>query len=83
VRAGTGTEAGLVGTDPDRSAGRRVVTYGGWPLYTYVADLQPGFATGQAVDLDGGYWYLMQPDGRPLVPAGSPPVVAGPAGSAG
>jgi hypothetical protein len=52
--------------------GSDVVTYNGWPLYTYVADVQPGTASGEGINLNGGPWYLMRPDGSPLVPAGQP-----------
>lgn len=68
--AGRGVSAALLGSDPD-PAGGRVVTYDGWPLYTYVGDVQPGQTTGQAINLNGGDWYLMQPSGKPLT-AGSP-----------
>jgi predicted lipoprotein with Yx(FWY)xxD motif len=71
--AGAGVTASKLSTDAD-PAGGQVVTYNGWPLYTYVADVQAGLATGQAVDLNGGYWYAMAPDGTPIVPSGSPPV---------
>ena len=50
-------------------AGGRVVTYHGWPLYTYENDAQPGQATGQAIDNDGGQWYVLRPSGAPLIPA--------------
>lgn len=52
--------------------GTNVVTYGGWPLYTYVADVSPGMASGEGINLNGGPWYLMRPDGSPLVPVGQP-----------
>ena len=52
----------LLGSDPNPSGGQ-VVTYKGWPLYTYVADTAPGQASGQAVDLNGGLWYVISPDG--------------------
>jgi predicted lipoprotein with Yx(FWY)xxD motif len=66
VHAGPGVAADLIGADraPD---GALVVTYDHWPLYTYAEDPQPGFATGQGLDVDGGYWYLLRPDGRPLL----------------
>jgi predicted lipoprotein with Yx(FWY)xxD motif len=51
--AGKG-KAKLLGSDPD-PAGGRVVTYDGWPLYTYVVDRAPGQAKGQALDLNGGF----------------------------
>lgn len=70
--AGPGVQASLLGTDP-YSGTQSVVTYKGWPLYTYVNDLSAGVAAGQAVNLNGGYWYVMQPDGMPIVPAGDPP----------
>jgi predicted lipoprotein with Yx(FWY)xxD motif len=52
----------LLGIDPD-PAGGRVITYAGWPLYTYVADSGPGAATGQGVNLNGGLWYVISPSG--------------------
>ena len=45
-------------------AGGRVVTYAGWPLYTYVTDTAPGTATGQALNLNGGLWYALAPSGQ-------------------
>ena len=66
--AGRGVDASLLASDPD-PAGGRVITYAGWPLYTYSGDIQPGQVTGQAIDLNGGEWYLMRPSGRPLIPS--------------
>jgi predicted lipoprotein with Yx(FWY)xxD motif len=65
VVAGPGVRADLLGSDPDPSGGR-VVTYNGWPLYTYSSDVQPGEDTGQAIDINGGEWYVMRPSGEPL-----------------
>jgi hypothetical protein len=66
-----GSEAGGVGksqglaADSDRDpAGGRVVTYARWPLYTYVADTAPGSAKGQALNLNGGLWYVLAPSGK-------------------
>jgi predicted lipoprotein with Yx(FWY)xxD motif len=56
-------KSSLLGSDPDPEGGE-VVTYAGWPLYTYVADTEPGKATGQAVNLNGGYWYVMSAAGK-------------------
>jgi predicted lipoprotein with Yx(FWY)xxD motif len=56
-------EAKLLGSDRDPSGGR-VVTYDGWPLYTYVTDSKAGAATGQALKLNGGYWYVLSPAGK-------------------
>lgn len=61
--AGSGAvKASLLGADPDPSGGK-VVTYAGWPLYTYVADTGPGTANGQAKNLNGGLWYVISPSG--------------------
>lgn len=63
--AGPGVRPDLLGSDRDPSGGR-VVTYNGWPLYTYASDVQPGEDTGQAIDINGGYWYVMRASGEPL-----------------
>ena len=54
--------ASMLGSDPD-PAGGRVVTYGGWPLYRYVADTAAGAAIGQAINQNGGFWYVLSPSG--------------------
>jgi predicted lipoprotein with Yx(FWY)xxD motif len=64
IVAGSGVTRGLLGSAAD-PAGGRVVTYGGWPLYSYDGD-QPGQVNGQALNLNGGFWYLMRPSGQPL-----------------
>ncbi len=51
-----------VGSDPNPSGGR-VATYAGWPLYTYVTDVGSGTAKGQALNLNGGVWYVISPSG--------------------
>lgn len=53
----------LLGSDPDPTGGR-VVTYARWPLYTYVADTRSGVANGQALNLNGGLWYVLSPTGK-------------------
>jgi predicted lipoprotein with Yx(FWY)xxD motif len=55
--------ASLLGSDPNPSGGR-VVTYARWPLYTYVADTKPGQARGQALNLNGGLWYVLSSSGK-------------------
>lgn len=65
--AGPGVRRSLLGTAPD-SSGQPVVTYDGWPLYLYAPDAGPGFASGQALDSDGGYWYLIRSDGTVVKP---------------
>ena len=61
--AGGQATSSMLGSDPD-PAGGRVVTYNGWPLYTYVADTAPGAVTGQALNLNGGLWYVLAPSGQ-------------------
>ncbi len=56
-------KSSLLGSDPN-PAGGRVVTYAAWPLYTYVADTSPGVAKGQALNLNGGLWYVLAPSGK-------------------
>lgn len=61
--AGGAAKQSLLGSDKNPSGGR-VVTYNRWPLYTYIADSKPGQATGQALDLNGGLWYVLSPSGK-------------------
>jgi predicted lipoprotein with Yx(FWY)xxD motif len=56
-------KASLLGSDPNPSGGR-VVTYSGWPLYTYVTDTAPGAAHGQGVNSAGGLWWVISPTGK-------------------
>jgi predicted lipoprotein with Yx(FWY)xxD motif len=56
-------KSALLGSDPDPSGGT-VITYNGWPLYAYVADASPGTVTGQAVNANGGLWYVIAPSGE-------------------
>lgn len=48
-----------VGTVTRRDGGTQVA-YDGRPLYLYIEDFAPGDAVGQAVDLDGGFWFVVQ-----------------------
>lgn len=61
VAAG-GVKASLLGSDKS-PAGYRVVTYNHWPLYLYLGDRRPGVASGQALNLNGGLWFVMSPSG--------------------
>ena len=56
-------KASLLGSDPDPEGGR-VVTYAGWPLYTYAADGAAGQDNGQAIEANGGRWYVIAPSGK-------------------
>src|SRR6478672_6106761 len=62
-------KAKLLGSDPN-PVGGRVVTYNKWPLYTYISDTKPGMATGQALDLNGGLWYVLAPSGKVILAKG-------------
>jgi predicted lipoprotein with Yx(FWY)xxD motif len=61
VAAGKAKQA-LLSSDPNPKGGR-VVTYAHWPLYTYIGDSKPGQASGQALNLNGGLWYVLSPSG--------------------
>jgi predicted lipoprotein with Yx(FWY)xxD motif len=56
------TRRSLLGGDRDPEGGR-VLTYAGWPLYTYVADSGPGGANRQGLNANGGLWYVLSPSG--------------------
>jgi predicted lipoprotein with Yx(FWY)xxD motif len=59
--AGPGV-TGKLGTTK-RTAGPTQVTYDRHPLYTYIGDSAPGQATGNNINLNGGYWYEMAASG--------------------
>jgi predicted lipoprotein with Yx(FWY)xxD motif len=61
-RAGEGVRRSLLGTIRRRD-GRRQVTYAGQPLYFYVNE-GPGEVRCHNVDLNGGLWWVVGPDGR-------------------
>ncbi len=60
---GPGVNPNLLGTTK-RTDGTVQVTYNGWPLYLWVTDSEPGQATGQAVNNNGGLWYVLNPKGQ-------------------
>jgi len=67
--AGVGeAKSSLLASDPDPEGGQ-VVTYAGWPLYTYAADSAAGTANGQALNSEGGLWYVISPSGTVIVKA--------------
>lgn len=59
--AGPGTRASLLGTI--RRGSRRQVTYRGRPLYYYARE-GPGEVRCHNVNLNGGLWWVIGPDGR-------------------
>ena len=60
--AGRGIRRSLLGTTR-RSDGRRQVTYAGKPLY-YYANERPGQVLCHRVNLNGGLWWVIGPNGR-------------------
>jgi len=58
VHVQKGLDSSLVGT-LKRPDGSTQLSYGGHPLYTYNLDVTPGMVTGQAIDQDGGLWYVL------------------------
>jgi predicted lipoprotein with Yx(FWY)xxD motif/mono/diheme cytochrome c family protein len=57
-----GVKASLLGAATDPTGGK-VITYAGWPLYTYVADTAPGSAAGQDINITGGFWWVITTSG--------------------
>jgi len=62
-RAMNGAQSSKLGTT-ERKDGTTQVTYAGWPLYTYIADKQPGEDNGTDVDAFGAPWYPLHPNGE-------------------
>lgn len=62
-RAGKGIDADLLGTTK-RTNGKRQVTYAGRPLYTYAHE-GPDEVLCHDVKLNGGYWWVLAPNGEP------------------
>lgn len=61
-QAGAGVDADLLGTL--QADGETVVTYAGWPLYTFARDAGADAPQGQDVESFGGEWYLLTPQGE-------------------
>ena len=60
--AGKGVKASLLGTI-ERRGGRRQVTYAGKPLYFYAHEGR-GEVRCHNVNLNGGFWWVVGPDGK-------------------
>ncbi len=61
--AGRGIDPELLGITKRRN-GDRQVTYAGRPLYTYAHEGR-GDVFCHNVDLNGGYWWVLDPEGQP------------------
>ena len=73
--AGSGVQASLLGAvkAPD---GSERVTYGGYPLYTFVSDTGSGTTAGQGVKDSFGTWWVESPSGHPVTTLPSTPGTA-------
>jgi predicted lipoprotein with Yx(FWY)xxD motif len=65
ITLGRGVNRSLIGT-LKRPDGSTQISYDGHPLYTYNNDVKPGMITGQAIDQDGGLWYVLNPEGKQI-----------------
>ena len=65
IRVGPGVNRSLV-TTLKRPDGSTQLAYGGHPLYTYDLDVRPGVITGQAIDQNGGPWYVLNAAGHQI-----------------
>ena len=63
ILVGPGVDRALVGTIT-RPNGTTQLSYNGHPLYTYILDAKPGSVTGQAIDQDGGPWFVLNAAGN-------------------
>ena len=63
-KAGDGVDASLLGT-VERRDGKLQVTYNGKPLYFYAHEA-PGEVKCHNVNLNGGFWWVIGPDGERL-----------------
>jgi predicted lipoprotein with Yx(FWY)xxD motif len=66
ISLGPGVDPSLVGT-LKRPDGSTQISYNDHPLYTYNLDVSPGMVTGQAIDQDGGPWYVLTPKGKQII----------------
>lgn len=46
-------------------------TVGGWPVYTYSGDQNPGDVNGEGINEFGGIWYAVSTNGTPVKAGGS------------
>ncbi len=62
IAFGTGVDLGLLGT-AERPGGTAQLTYGGWPLYGFAQDQEPGDVVGHGVN---DVWFLVDPVGEAI-----------------
>jgi predicted lipoprotein with Yx(FWY)xxD motif len=72
----TGVDPALVGR-VTRADGTEQVTVGGWPVYTFAKDTEPGQTNGHGV---GGTWFVIEAAGcKSKAPVAAPPAEEAPA----
>jgi len=49
---------------------QRQATYNGMPLYFFARDKSSGSLAGEGIKHFGGTWYVVSPDGHPILPNG-------------
>lgn len=76
AQAQTGVNSSMIGSIT-RSDGTQQVTYNGQPLYRYSQDQIPGQTNGQGITSFGALWYLVQPNGSPLISSSAAGTAAG------
>jgi predicted lipoprotein with Yx(FWY)xxD motif len=77
------TLSGTFGTIK-RADGTTQATYNGHPLYTYKGDTSAGQATGNGLNISGGFWWAMTPTGaKPAAAPASTPSNSGGGGGYG
>lgn len=64
AKARYGAKQSLIGSDKNPVDGKRIVTYDGWPLYTYALDKGRHQDNGQNIALNGGYWWTLTAAGK-------------------
>jgi predicted lipoprotein with Yx(FWY)xxD motif len=69
VTVGPDLDQSLVGTM--QHEGGSVVTYNGWPLYTFARDMAGEPPQGQNIESFGGEWYLVDPQGEMIEESGA------------
>ena len=70
-KASGSVKASKLGTTK-RSDGTTQVTYGGHPLYTFIADKsKPGSTKGEGLDAFGAEWYVVGTNGKKIEKEGS------------
>lgn len=52
------------------TAGSKIATVAGWPVYTFSQDQKPGDVNGEGFSDFGGIWYAVSPAGQPVKAAG-------------